>query len=148
MQIVSVEHTVVTLNGTPIQGWANEADAIMMPDIEAATATVGPDGLKCFCTTGEKGGAVSFKLQPNSAGAQFLGVQAARLQARRVVIFNGVIRNHSTGYVSTLSDGALITYPSGISFGTEVNPLIYVINFERIVTLWDGIRTQPIPVAA
>lgn len=148
MQYVALEHCTVTLNGTLIEGFAPEADAIMMPEIEIATVTVGPDGLKTFTTTGQRGGEVSLKLQPNSRGGQFLGSQFALELGRQIVVFNGVIQNHHTGYTSRLTNGGFVRGPSGISFGTEVNMLEFVIDFTQIVTLWDGIRTQPVPLSA
>ena len=149
MQIISIEHTAVVINGHTVQGWAAQADALMMPDIELAVVERGADGGMIASRTGVKGGPVRLKLLANSPSTAFFMSQAQIIAGGGVVVFEGSIANAEVGYSHRLERGVMTTYPAGQTLGNAVAPpREFVIDFERIIVNYDGATMNPIPALA
>ena len=148
-QNVSLEHTVVRINGHVCSGWAKQADALSLPDIVVSDSETGPDGLQVSSSTGMRGGPVMLKFQSNSVSGMFFGTQFSRIQNGAVVSFDGSITNSQTGESVRLERGVMQKGPSGISKGSGVSKALeFEFMFEVVQSNWDGYRASPAPVAA
>lgn len=146
---ISLEHAEVIINGHTCQGWAAEAEAIALPQITLMEEAVGPDGLAVFGSTGMRGGLIEFKFQANSLSKKWFGQQAARIQGGAAIEFNGTIRHRQTGEVTRLGRGAMKNIPAGQTLGNGVPAARqFDIYFQSIVTNYDAMKTDSIPVAA
>lgn len=149
MQNVSLEHTVVTVNGHRAQGWANTADALQMPDLVLAEEAFGADGTLLASSTGMKGGAIILKFLANSPTAAFLFRQLASIQRGSVINFEATIENRQAGWRVNCARGFMKQAPLGQTLGNAVAPAReFTITFETIIPNYDGARTQSAPVAA
>ena len=96
-----------------------------------------------------RGGLLPLKFQANSRSKQFFGQQATRLLGGAAIEFNGTVRHRQTGEVTRLSRGAMKNIPSGQTLGNGVAAMRqFDIYFQEIVTNYDGMTADPIPVAA
>lgn len=146
---VSLEHAVMTLNGHTCQGWADDAEGIMIPDITLTNITKGADGLMAVSSTGERGGEIELKFQPLSPSVQFFGQLLARYQRGLPVIFEGTLVNQPMGINTQFQRGVFTSAPLGQSFGNKDPKVqIYKINFQVILTNYDGMQVVPAPVLA
>ena len=146
-QNISIAHAVVTINGHRCEGWANQPDALMFPDVELAASERGPDGLKIVSSTGIRGGIVTFKFMANSRSRAFLGDMVARIQRGASIIFEGSVANPQTGENTRLTRGHMQVAPLGTTMGNGIpSAREFQIDFEEIVTNFDGFRAQAAPV--
>ena len=146
---VSLQHTVVRINGHTHEGWAAQSDALTLPDITVAATEVGPDGLMVASSTGMRGGEVVMKFLANSRTRAFYGQQMSEIQRGAVKNFSGSIANSQTGETTRLDRGVLISAPSGTTLGNAVPPSRDVtIMFESVISNFDGFNAQPAPVLA
>ena len=146
-QNVSLQHTVVTINGHRCEGWAAAADALLLPDIQLANSERGPDGLKLVSSTGMRGGLVTFKFLANSVSRSQFGKWLAEIQKGAVIVFEGSISNSQTGESTRLTRGHMEVGPSGTTLGNAVPPAReFQIDFEEIISNYDGFKTQSAPV--
>ena len=147
MNNASLEHTVVTLNGHRVLGWAADANALDMPAINLAETEVGADGQMVVSSTGNKGGPVGIKLQSVSPSAVYFFKQAEVAKQGGSVVWNGSIRNAQTGATTRLERGVLKTVPGGQSLGNTTAPMLeFVFEFESIKGNYDGAKVQNPPV--
>ena len=145
---ISIEHATVLINGHRVQGWAAEADALLLPEIDLANTTRGPDGLLLASSTGNRGGEVSFKLLANSESAAFFGRQVAEIRRGARIIFEGSYEDQ-TGYSITFERGVFMRAPFGRTLGnTTPATRVFVFDFESIVESWDGVQTARPPAVA
>ena len=148
MQNLSIEHTVVTINGHRFEGWGAGADSIQFPDQNLAETNVGADGQMVASSTGMRGGEIVLKLQPNSPSVAFMAGQILAIQRGGSVVWNGTVRNGQTGVTTRLERGVLKTAPLGQSVGNEPAPVReYTFEFESILTDMSGARVQSPPAA-
>ena len=148
-QNISIEHTVVTLNGHKCEGWANVADAIQLPDVDLSQTETGPDGLDVTSSTGMRGGEVVFKFQANSRTRAFLGNQVAQIQKGANIVFEGSISNSQTGETTRLERGKIQTAPLGTTLGNAIPPpREFTFKFESILSSYDGFKSQAAPTVA
>ena len=144
---VSLEHTIVIINGHRCEGWAKQNDALSLPDIEVSQSEVGPDGLQVSSSTGMRGGPVIFKFQANSRSRAFFGEQMSRIQRGAAITFDGTIQNPQTGLSVRLSRGVLKKGPVGQTLGDGVAPAgVFEFDFETVLSNWAGFRATPAPV--
>lgn len=138
MSVLSIEHLIVTIGGHTIDGWANETDALMVPDLELFNITRGATGEMLAVRNGNKGGEVTIKLQPHSPSAIYFIRQIANILNGSYVLFNGSIEDTLMGYTTSLRNGVLATGASGHTYGQgEVANREFTFNFERIVPDYD-----------
>ncbi len=146
-QNISIEHTVVTINGHVCQGWAAAADALSLPDIQLANHEISPDGLKIVASTGMRGGIVTFKFQANSVSRKWFGQQVAMIQRGAAINFEGSIANSQTGETTRLSRGHMEVAPAGTTIGNAVAAAReFQVHFESIIANFDAFTAQHIPV--
>ena len=146
---VSLQHTVVRINGHTCEGWAAQADALMLPDITVASSEIGPDGLKVVSSTGMRGGMLTLKFLANSRSRAFFGQQLAEIQRGAVKNFTGSISNPQTGETTRLDRGHMEVGPTGTTIGNAVPAAReFQIHFESIISNYDGFNAQPAPVLA
>ena len=129
----AVEQTTVEINGHIFSGFSDDADAIMLPqEIEMAIAKYGADGRMVTVGTGQKGGPVTLKLQPNSVSVKFMMNSVASIQTGSVIEWSGSIR-YSNGTTVTLERGTLMSSDYGQTLGKgDVRNLPFTWNFERV----------------
>lgn len=145
-QNVSLEHTVAEMNGHTIQGWANMADCLLMPQITMAVAEVGADGLMLVSSTGEKGGPVEFKLMANSESVATFGRWAEEISKGAVIEFNMTISNSQTGASGRYERGAMLVRPGGQTLGNALAPpREFTVRFQQITINYDGMKTARPP---
>ena len=124
---------IVRLNGHTFVGFADEDDAIDLPEIELAEIVRGMDGTMYSTSTGNKGGEVMLKFLPSSPSVVFMQNQAVAIQRGAVVNWNGEIRNIRQNYAVRLEGGVLTKYPAGHTMGkANVESMIYTWEFELI----------------
>ena len=134
MEVFSLEHTIVTLNGHTIEGWASETAAIEWPNTEATTWTYSPDGKMMGVRSGMKGGPMIFRVQANSPTAAWFARKFQKYihgdgEPER---FEGSYENPNAGISGTFTNGYFTSGPAGQSIGTEVAMQEYTLNFEVI----------------
>lgn len=144
----SLEHSVFTINGHRVEGWASASDALMLPAIEAAVTEVGADGKMVAASTGNRGGEVTVKLLPVSRSAAFLMQQAAQIQRGRPIEFNAELENRQNGVTTLFRRGVMTSYPAGQTLGNEVPPALeFTVTFEQIISNYDAARFDGPPPA-
>ena len=143
----SIEHTRFELNGHRVQGWSEDGDSLMMPDVELATIQRGADGKMMAISTANRGGPITIKLLPNSLSTKFFMQQAAVLQRGGRVVFSGSIVNQQTGVsVHELRNGVMTTWPLGQTQGKgEAAAREFVFEFETITVNYDAADFTAIP---
>lgn len=146
---VSLEHTVVRINGHECEGWAAVADALQFPDNQLANYIIGPDGTKSVSSTAFRGGEVVFKFLANSPSTQFFFQQLSRILRGTVVEFSGTVTNTQTGASVRLERGHMQMSPMGQTLGNDTAPAReYTIHFESILPNYDGVKTTRRPAMA
>lgn len=144
--IVSITDTTCILNGHLIRGWSDDADALMLPDIEVANIIRGADGLMVASSTGDRGGEVTIKLLANSPSAAFLFGQAGLILRGARIIFNGSIRNARMGMSTRLDRGVMKTLPGGQTMGKgEAAAREFVFEFQEVLPNYDGAVFPGVP---
>ena len=135
----SLEHTIVQINGHNCGGWADEDDALMMPDVELAQVVRGADGQMLATSTGNRGGQISLKFLANSKSNQFFMEQAVRIKQGAVVNFSGTINNPQSGVSVQLDNGVMVQAPLGQTQGrSAAASREFVFEFETITPNYDG----------
>ena len=148
-QNVSLQHTTVTINGHRCEGWANVADALLLPDIQLANSETGPDGLKVVSSTGIRGGPVVFKFAANSESRGQFSKWLVEIQRGAAIEFEGSIANSQTGETTRLVRGHMQMGPAGTTLGNAIPPpREFTIVFEQVLGNFDGFKAQPAPVLA
>ena len=123
MQNVSLEHTIVDINGHTCSGWADAADALQFPDQTLANTAVSPDGTMLASTTG------MFK-------------QLAQTQKGAVISWEMNVTNRETGWSVRCERGVMTSSPLGQTLGNAVAPAReFELTFEVIAPNYDGART-------
>ena len=118
MSQFNIATTIVTLNGHVVEGWSDDADALMMPDsFELFTERVGPDATAYF-RTANRGGEVTLKLLPNSISAIYFVQQLTAILVDSARIrWDGSVRDVANGISATLVNGVMKQTPLGITGG-------------------------------
>lgn len=113
----SLLDTIMILNGHRVEGWSEDEDALMMPEITVAATIRGGDGLMMSQSTGDLGGEVTIKLLATSKSTQFFMQQHEIIRRGARVIWNGSIDYGAMGNRNVLRIGAMLTGPSGQTLG-------------------------------
>ena len=143
---VSITNTVVKINNVTIEGFAAQADALSMPDIEVITEEVGADGLLLVSSTGMRGGLVEFKMQVNSSGYEWFGQQFTEILQGAVKNFEGSVSYTELGLTVRLNRGAMKMGASGISLGNAIPAArVFGIYFETVLGNFAAFQASPIP---
>ena len=145
--IYSIEHTIVTLNGHTIEGWGDEAAAIEFPEMEVTDWVYSPDGKMMGTRSGQKGGAMTFRIQANSISSAWFARKFQKYLHNDGAPerFDGTYENTNMGISATLTNGYFTSGPGGQNIGTEAAVQEYVLNFEQIRMNMDGNTFTPVP---
>lgn len=144
--IISLEHTVVVVNGFVLQGWANDPNALDIPDIALHDTTRSPDGLMLANTTGMKGGIVTFKFLANSPAVQWFQQEIVLILNGACRTYDGTITNFKTNQTTVMSRGVMMNVPLGQSLGEGIAPQReYQIDFTNIITDYSSACIDPFP---
>ena len=146
----SIEHTTVELNGHVCEGWSEDEDAFMVPDIELANIIRGADGKMLAISLSNRGGEITLKFLPTSRSAAFFAQQAAQIRLGAAVIFNGQSVNSQTGVSLRMERGVLKQAPMGQTQGKGAAAAReFVFEFESLIPNYDANNfTAPPEVAA
>jgi len=125
---------VFLLNGHNVSGYSSADDCLSFPqDLELATTDTGADGKVVACKTGEKGGEVTLKLQPNSPSVVFLGKLIKQQQLGLPIVINGEWVNPAVGEMISCRGGVIKKGPKGTTYGKgKAAEKVYVLHFEVI----------------
>lgn len=135
----SLFQTTMILNNHRVEGWSEDEDALMMPDITLGTTVRGGDGLMLTQSTGDLGGEVTIKLLAHSKSCQFFMQQHELIRRGAQVIWNGSIDYGAIGARVVLRAGSMLTGPSGQTLGKgRAQTRQFVIDFQEIAKNYDG----------
>ncbi len=135
----AIENVDVVINDHRVTGWSEDADALMMPDIDLAAVTRGADGLMTSTSTGDKGGAVVLKLKPNSNSTKFFNNLITTVLNGGSIRLDGYIRDNLNNIYVELTKGVLTTVPLGQTLGKgEAANREFMIEFERVIPDYTG----------
>lgn len=113
----SLEQVAVSLNGHTVTGWGDDTDGLSIPDVDLASVVRGADGKMVSVGTGNKGGAVVYKLLANSRSTKFLmNAVAAQLNGISVKWFC-VVKDSVNQTLVTMTNGTLSNAPLGQTLG-------------------------------
>ena len=139
----SLEHVSVTLGGHLVRGFADEDDALMLPDaVSFFEVSRGADGSMEVMRNGVKGGELQLKLQPSSPSVQFFMNQVSLQMGDQgssgtIVSWQGEVIDSRNGAKVTLSDGVLTEAPLGQTYGAgAAATMVFKWQFEIIKPDW------------
>jgi len=140
--LISLIDSIVILNGHLVEGWANDANALMFdPSIEAVVYEYGPDGTMIASRTGIKGTPLTIKLQANSPSGKFFWQQSEIVREGRAIEWHGSVAQPH-GLFHSLSKGVMTHYPGGQSLGSGIAPMIeFAFAFQECKRNPDAIRS-------
>ena len=148
-QNISLQGTVVTINGHHCRGWAAAADALSLPDITVAAHEIGADGLKVVSSTGMRGGIVTFKFQANSISRKQFSRWFSVIQRGAALVFEGSINSAASGERVVLTRGHMEVGPAGTTLGNTTAPAReFQIHFEEIIGNYDNFDAHAPPLLA
>jgi len=131
---IDVSSTTLNLNGHDVTGWSDDADALTIPDIDLANVRRGGDGQMVAHSTGDRGGAVMVKLLPTSDSTRFLMNAVTAQLNGGTVIWNGIVRNNTTGATILLTRGILQHAPLGQTVGKgDAANMEFTFEFESVI---------------
>lgn len=138
--ILSIEEVIVIINGHTVEGWSDDTDALSLPEgIELANVTRGADGRMIGATTGNKGGQLRLKLQPNSPSTQFFMRQLTQIIRGAAITYTGAIVDTRLGTSVTLLRGVMMSGPLGQTMGKGSAPnREFVFEFESVIPNYSG----------
>ena len=141
--VLSHQHSRLTLNSHRVEGLALEDVPVEMPSIVLYDIVRGKDGTMYANGTGAKGGPVMVRLLPSSRSAlQFLKWHS-QIQDGAVIEFNGSWEDSENGYSTTLRGGYMTEAPSGLHPGQNAE---FTFEFEEVIPDVDGARFDPAPI--
>lgn len=125
---------VFTLNKVPIGGFSDSEDCLGFPDdVEIASVTRGATGEMVGSRTGNKGGAVTIKLLPNSPSVPYFMGLVKAMDAGSPIALNAKWVNPVAGENVDCKNGIITNAPRGTPYGKgAVGERVYVIEFEEI----------------
>ena len=142
---VSIEHTVVTLNGHVVRGWSEDGQALEMPtEFVLASVRRGPQGGMVGADSGMKGGPVTIKLLPNAESLSFFERQVAAILGDEetpgaVIRWQGRVEDLVNGKHWELVNGLMVNGSLGVSLGAGTNSdQMFRFEFQRIIPHVDG----------
>lgn len=146
----SVQHTIFDLNGFVVEGWSEDEDALMLPDVELFTVERGGDGMMIAHATANRGGEVTIKLLATSTTTQYLMQQVAQILKGAEIVFQATMINLKTNQSVLFERGVLKTAPLGPSVGkSKAQNREFVFEFESITPNYDGaIASRPPPITS
>ena len=142
---MSLENTVVIINGHHVRGWGDGNEVIRLPSINGKTTRTGADGKMEVLGQGTLGGEVMLSILPTSPSASTLMGYASQEMARNYQEFRiSVIR--PDGSVTACENGTLTTWPTGPSQGQGSAGLLeFTFTFEVVRPNYDGVRHEGVP---
>ena len=136
-------NSVLTMNGTRVQGLSDDDLPVELPDIQLAEAKYGKDGTMYTIGSGMKGGDVIVRLLPSSrTGAEWIKMHA-EIQSGEVIDWEGIWQDSHLGYSTLLRGGVLTTAPSGVHPGKNLE---FTFAFEEVLPQFDGANFDPAPI--
>ena len=142
----SIQHVQFIVNGHLVEGWSEDEDSIMLPDVEMFAVERGGDGKMIAHATANRGGEVTLKLLATSRSTQFLLQQVAAILQGAEIIFNAAMLNQRTGYAVSFQRGVLKTGPLGPTVGkAKSQNREFVFEFESIIPNYDGVAATSPP---
>jgi len=145
--LFDLETTSVQINGHNVTGFSDDGDALSLPTIELASVKRGADGVMVGASTGNKGGPVMLKLQPNSDTTKFLMGLVATLQNNGRIVFDGIVNDIANGIVVRLERGILTEAPTGNTLGKgDIANMEFTFEFERVTPDYSGANFNTLPV--
>jgi len=131
---MDINQGVFILNGHLVTGWSESEDCLAFPDsLELANFTKGADGKMVGTGTGEKGGPVTIKLQPNSPTVAFLSKLIKAQQQGLPIVYRASWTNPIGVERVNCKGGMLITAPKGSVYGKgKVSEKTYTFEFELL----------------
>ena len=131
--INSLDISTVVLNGITLVGWAEDEDALSLPDsVELAYVQRGADGLMAVGGASERGGEVTIKLLSSSPSVQKLQGFVLTQRTGAYVTWNGII-TYNNGSKIGLINGVLKKAPFGFTLGKGApKNMEYVFEFSNI----------------
>ena len=134
-KVTGFPHIEVQIDGFSMSGWANEDPPVEFPPIDALEAIFGKDGTLYGNDTGMRGGDVTLKFLPTSAGAQWwLQRWSERLKGKRRV-FHGIYTDSELNVSISLRGGLLKTCPAAIVPGQTFE---VTVTFQELIPNMDG----------
>jgi len=131
---MDINQGVFILNGHVVTGWSDAEDCLTFPqELELMTMTKGADGKMVASGTGEKGGPVVLKLQPNSPTVGFIAKFIKQQQQGLPVIWSASWTSPVSGERVNCKGGALLTAPKGTTYGKgKAAEKVYTFEFELL----------------
>ena len=136
-------HSVLTINGSRVQGLSDDDVPVELPDIDISEAKFGKDGTMYTIGSGMKGGEVIIRLLPTSVTASDWLREHARIQTGEVVKWDGVWSDSNLGYSTLMRGGVLKKAPPGIHPGKNCE---FTFTFEQLIPQFDGASFDPAPI--
>ena len=142
---MSLENTVVIMNGHHVQGWGDGNEVVRPPTITGKTTRTGADGKMEVLGQGSLGGPLMLSILPTAPSAPVIMGWASQEMARNYQTFNGSIQRPD-GSVTQLRNGTLVSWPSGPSQGQGAAGLLeFTWEFETARPVYDGAGNEGIP---
>ena len=135
--IFSIDNIVLTLNSHVVEGgFSEDADSIMTDPVElVGEPRIGADGTPAYFSSGNRGGAFTLKLLPNSPSIPFFQGEAERQRQGQGATWEGTIEDVAVGNTVQMRQGVLRTYPSFPSYGKgSVSNYEYVFYFAELAS--------------
>ena len=141
----NMETITALLNGTRIEGWSDDEDALSFPDLELFNDRAGGDGLVAYFARGERGGEVTIKLMPNSPTRSLLMRHIQQFQTDRTIhIYKLVVIDEENGTTVTCNNGRLKMGPLGQTQGMEAAANAnFTFRFQDVIPDWSRADYSP-----
>ena len=137
----SLERCEFQLNGHTVVGWSDDAEALILPDVDLANIIRGADGKMTSTSSGEKGGPVIIKLLPNSPSVPFFLNAVLAQQNGASVVWAGIFRDPVTKITIAFVKGVLQHGPLGQTIGKgATKPLEFTIEFEKVLPDYSAVN--------
>ena len=130
---ISLVNSTIEINKTVIGGWSDDSDALSIPDIPLANIKRGADGVMSATLTGNKGGAVTYKLLAETSSSQFLVSLAEQIKQGANINFQGTVTSNTTGWQLIKKNGVLTQYrPYPTTGAGEKASMEFIIEYEEL----------------
>ena len=136
--VLSLEDAVVTLNGKVATGWADESASIDFGVLTKTTFRFSPDGKMFGVRSGQKGGPIVFRFQPNSPMVGFLSRLFERYKNGETIRIDGTVEYAKAGISFSLNNGYFESASLAQSMGSDFTNMEYTITFEKVGANYDS----------
>jgi hypothetical protein len=125
----ALENTSVRFHKHDVTGFSDDADALLMPTVDIAAAKRGADGKQVVVSTGDKGGPVTLKLNPNSPSVKFFASAVVAQQRGAGIRWEAIVKYNDLGISVLLDNGSITSAPLAQTLG-KGEAANYEITFE------------------